>query len=372
MLRRNEGLGQRPVSIAAGSRASRRPLPSFIHRNLPLLLPLFFLPSFAKSFLTQEEALRLAFPKGAVVTRKTAFLSEADRAEVARRSGGAPPPGLVVYYVATVDGKDAGTAYFDTHVVRTLPETILVVVDPKGAIARIEVLSFSEPEEYLPRENWYGQFSGQDAERRALREEGRQARHGRDDHGARHRRGGAPRPRAGRLPEGEKRPEVKRWAVVLNHLACALVGLSGVAYGVMKYFLTGSDPDSRVGHPWQQPMLKAHVLAAPFLVFALGLVLQRPRARRLKGGADPGRTSGSGLLGLAAPLILTGAPDPGPHGRFGATVDGVDPRRARRRLRPRLRRAPPEEDGQWTRSPPARRRAGRRGTQRFVARLYAR
>jgi hypothetical protein len=116
--------------------------------------------SLAKSFLTQEEALRLAFPNGAVVTRKTAFLSEADRAEVARRSGGTPPTGLVAYYVATVDGRDAGTAYFDTHVVRTLPETILVVVDPKGAIARIEVLSFSEPEEYLPRGSWYGQFPG--------------------------------------------------------------------------------------------------------------------------------------------------------------------------------------------------------------------
>lgn len=116
--------------------------------------------SLAKSFLTQEEALRLAFPKGAVVARKTAFLSEADRAEIARRSGGAPPPGLVAYYVATIDGKDAGTAYFDTHVVRTLPETILVAVDPKGAIARVEVLSFSEPEEYLPRGTWYGQFPG--------------------------------------------------------------------------------------------------------------------------------------------------------------------------------------------------------------------
>ncbi len=129
----------------------------FIEISLFLLLSL---PLMAKTFLTQEEALRLAFPKGAVVTRKTAFLSEADRAEVVRRAGGAAPPGLVAYYVATVDGKDAGTAYFDTHVVRTLPETILVVVGPKGAIARIEVLSFSEPEEYLPRDAWYGQFPG--------------------------------------------------------------------------------------------------------------------------------------------------------------------------------------------------------------------
>lgn len=126
------------------------------------LFVLLFFPtsSSAESFLTQDEALRLAFPKGAVVTRKTAFLSEADRAEVARRTGGAPPPGVVAYYAATMDGKDAGTAYFDTHVVRTEPETLLVLVDPRGAIARIEILSFSEPEEYLPRANWYGQFSG--------------------------------------------------------------------------------------------------------------------------------------------------------------------------------------------------------------------
>ncbi len=100
---------------------------------------------------------------------------------------------------------------------------------------------------------------------------------------------------------------MKRWAVVLNHLACVFVGLSGIAYGVMKYFLAGSDPDSRVGHPWQQPMLKVHILAAPFLVFALGLIFSGHALARLKGGMDTGRTSGSGLLGLAAPMILTGA-----------------------------------------------------------------
>lgn len=174
LLRKEEGRGRGPAP--AGPDARRRPsLLLFIEVSL-LLFFLSFSSSvcLAKTFLTQEEALRLAFPKGAVVTRKTAFLSDADRAEVVRRAGGAPPPGLVVYYVATADGKDAGTAYFDTHVVRTLPETILVVVGPTGAIARIEVLSFSEPEEYLPRESWYGQFPGKTltdelSERRGVR-----------------------------------------------------------------------------------------------------------------------------------------------------------------------------------------------------------
>lgn len=141
-------------------RSSHEIRPSLPFKEIFLFLFLVSSTTFAKSFLTQEEALRLAFPAGAVVARKTAFLSEADRKEVARRTGGAPPTGLVVFYAATRDGRDAGTAYFDTHVVRTEPETLLVVIDPFGAIARIEILSFSEPEEYLPRSKWYGQFEG--------------------------------------------------------------------------------------------------------------------------------------------------------------------------------------------------------------------
>ncbi len=114
----------------------------------------------AKVFLTQEEALRLAFP-GASVERRTVFLTEAQQRQAQKLSGDDQLPGaLASFYLARKDGREIGTAYFDTHVVRTMPETILVVVDPSGALARIEVLSFSEPEEYLPRPRWYAQFSG--------------------------------------------------------------------------------------------------------------------------------------------------------------------------------------------------------------------
>jgi len=114
----------------------------------------------AKVFLTQEEALKLAFP-GAAVERRTAFLTEAQRREARRLSGDAElPAALATYYAATKEGAPVGTAYFDTHRVRTMPETIMVVVEPSGAVARIEVLSFQEPEEYLPRPRWYAQFSG--------------------------------------------------------------------------------------------------------------------------------------------------------------------------------------------------------------------
>ena len=116
-------------------------------------------PGAAKVFLTQEEALKLAFP-GAAVERRTVFLTAAEQKDVAALAGGAAPSALAVAYVATKDGRLAGTAYFDTHVVRTQPETLMVVVTPEGTIARIEVLSFSEPEDYLPRAHWYAQFPG--------------------------------------------------------------------------------------------------------------------------------------------------------------------------------------------------------------------
>ena len=116
-------------------------------------------PSAAKVFLTQEEALKLAFP-GATVERRAVFLTAAEQKDAAALSGGPAPSALAVAYVATKEGRLAGTAYFDTHVVRTQPETLMVVVTPAGTIGRIEVLSFSEPEDYLPRGHWYAQFPG--------------------------------------------------------------------------------------------------------------------------------------------------------------------------------------------------------------------
>jgi hypothetical protein len=115
----------------------------------------------AKVFLTQAEALLLAFPDGIAVERKTVFLTETQQQEARRLARGSEPPdALVNFYVGTRDGKLVGTAYFDTHRVRTMPETILVLVDGSGAVSRVEVLSFLEPEDYLPLPRWYGQFAG--------------------------------------------------------------------------------------------------------------------------------------------------------------------------------------------------------------------
>src|SRR5262249_21992701 len=111
----------------------------------------------AQELPTPAEALALAFGD-AKVERTTAVLDEAMRKKVAAAAGEAPA--VVVPYVATKDGKVIGTAYFDSHRVRQQRETLMVVVGPDGAIARVEVVGFAEPREYLPKKAFYGQFPG--------------------------------------------------------------------------------------------------------------------------------------------------------------------------------------------------------------------
>jgi len=99
---------------------------------------------------------------------------------------------------------------------------------------------------------------------------------------------------------------MKRWEAWWNHAALAAVSLTGLVYGIFKYFIPSADPDSRVGTPWQSVMLKAHLLAAPFAILGIGLLLRRHALARLKQGEPSGRRTGIAMLWLFTPLALTG------------------------------------------------------------------
>ena len=112
--------------------------------------------------LTQDEALRLAFPAADTVERRTAYLNDAQMARARSQAGPEAEieSGIVTYYIALKRGTPQGVAYFDAHRVRTLPEVLMFVVGPDHRIGRIEVVRFSEPPEYLPPGGWLRQFDG--------------------------------------------------------------------------------------------------------------------------------------------------------------------------------------------------------------------
>ncbi len=111
--------------------------------------------------LTQEQALRVAFPEPATIERRTAFLDDGqlERARQLVGPGVEVDQRVVTYYVGLNGSEPAGVAYFDAHRVRTLPEVLMIVVSPAGRIARIEILRFSEPPEYRAPDSWLDQFS---------------------------------------------------------------------------------------------------------------------------------------------------------------------------------------------------------------------
>lgn len=109
--------------------------------------------------ISVEEALEMAFP-GADVDRETVFLTDAQMDTIEREAGERPGSALTTRFRARSGETTIGWAYLDTHRVRTLPETVIVIITPDGSVRRIEVVVFREPMDYLPPDTWYRQFEG--------------------------------------------------------------------------------------------------------------------------------------------------------------------------------------------------------------------
>lgn len=111
-------------------------------------------------YLSQQEALELAFPDAERVEKRT-FLLDAEQAERVRELARSPLDSRIVAVWEGWKGDvRRGYAFIDVHVVRTLTQGLLVVLDPGGAVRSVRVLAFHEPEEYVPTERWFAQFGG--------------------------------------------------------------------------------------------------------------------------------------------------------------------------------------------------------------------
>ena len=114
----------------------------------------------ARVLLTREAALAQAFGAGARIETRTVYLIPEQVARVEQAAGAKLASPRVVAYRATVGDSLAGTAYLDTHPVRSQMETIMIVVSPLGRAKAVEVLAFNEPLDYLPPARWLERFDG--------------------------------------------------------------------------------------------------------------------------------------------------------------------------------------------------------------------
>jgi hypothetical protein len=113
----------------------------------------------AGELINREEALATVF-SDAKINAERIFLTEQQKKEAASLAGVEIPGALIARYTAFKEGKIIGYAYVDTHIVRTKKESLLVFLDERGSIKRIEVVVFMEPREYQASSEWYKQYQG--------------------------------------------------------------------------------------------------------------------------------------------------------------------------------------------------------------------
>ena len=146
-----------------------RPRRPGILRRVPLAVWLFLavatftltydaMEARAEVYHSRESALQLAFPAADSVTTTTLMLSEDEVAEVAARAGAVLESRLVRVYEAWAGGEVTHRGIIDTHKVRSLPETLMVVADTDHRVEAVHLLAFHEPVQYRATDKWFSQF----------------------------------------------------------------------------------------------------------------------------------------------------------------------------------------------------------------------
>lgn len=98
---------------------------------------------------------------------------------------------------------------------------------------------------------------------------------------------------------------MSRWEAWCLHLATLLVTGTGLAYAWARYVAETDDPFA-IAHPLQAPTQHLHVLVAPLLVFAVGVVWKEHVWDHFRDGKRRSRRSGVSLLATVVPMVASG------------------------------------------------------------------
>lgn len=116
-------------------------------------------PAGAEVVLTEKAALERVFP-GETPEKRTLYLRPEQVAAVEKAARSRMPSAVLTVYEARSGGRVSGRAVLDTHLVRTMPATVLTAIEPDGRLRAALVLQFAEPPDYLPREGWLRTLEG--------------------------------------------------------------------------------------------------------------------------------------------------------------------------------------------------------------------
>jgi hypothetical protein len=109
----------------------------------------------AKVFMTIDQSIEIFFPN-CKIEQKNIFLTEAQIKTAEEESGFKIESKIFNQRIANCNN-DLSYIYINAQIVRT-QQAALIVIIRNDLISRVELLSFNEPEEYIPIRKWYEQF----------------------------------------------------------------------------------------------------------------------------------------------------------------------------------------------------------------------
>ena len=151
--------------IASYREQIARPLAALVFGGLLAVAPFIDVSTVeAKVFHARDEIAQLAFPEADEVEAIDFFLTDEQRGRIQGLASSELDSNFLTIYVGRQDGRVIGYAVLDTHLVRTLPETFLIVLGEHGEVSSTFVMAFHEPLEYMPHERWLALLQDQELE----------------------------------------------------------------------------------------------------------------------------------------------------------------------------------------------------------------
>ncbi len=96
---------------------------------------------------------------------------------------------------------------------------------------------------------------------------------------------------------------LEKW---LLHLSTIVLTVTGAVYAWMHYLMKPADPFSVINHPLEPYMLDIHIIAAPVLVVAIGIILHSHILFKIENGSRAARKSGIILIPLFLVMAASG------------------------------------------------------------------
>lgn len=123
-----------------------------------MLVSIFFLLSGAFSAnKPYQKVIEEMYPQCSL-KKESVFIDKNERELIEQKTGYKLHSRLSLRYRGLCNNKKI-TLYVDSHIVRTLNETLVIEVTEDAKINQIKVASFMEPQEYIPPKKWIDQFN---------------------------------------------------------------------------------------------------------------------------------------------------------------------------------------------------------------------